>query len=150
MSHVYLLSQSLHLAIQVKQVAQAISYIHGMGIVHGNIVPVRDRQFCMLIELMTSQANVMIDDAGVPCLCDVGLGARLRKVIYSAAWPVLSNWPFKAPEELSPSCDPSVFSVTKEMDVYAFASTLYAASPCASWCLLVLTLSPLLYTDLHL
>ena len=129
MSRIYMPSQCLHLAIQVKQVAQAISYIHSIGIVHGNIVPVRDCPFCMTIGLMTSQANVMINDAGMPCLCDVDLDARLRKVIYNAAWPVPSGWQFKAPEELSPPCDPSIFSVTKEMDVYAFASTIYTVSP---------------------
>jgi hypothetical protein len=95
-------SQCLHFAIQVKQVAWAISHIHGMGIVHGNVVPVRDCQFCVIIELTTSQANVMINDAGIPGLCDIDLDARLRKVIHNAAWPGPSSWPFKALEELSP------------------------------------------------
>jgi len=93
----------------VKQVANAVAYIHSMGGVHGNILP----------------SNIMITDHGRPCISDVGLNARLSRIKYSGAWPIPSGCMFKAPEELSPQVDSSTFLITKEMDVYAFASTVY-------------------------
>ncbi|KIM81537.1 hypothetical protein PILCRDRAFT_821318 [Piloderma croceum F 1598] len=93
----------------VKQIANAIGYIHAMGEVHGNIVP----------------ANVLIADGGIPCLSDVGMNNRLLKVIYNNGWPVPSGWVFKALEELFPQCDPAVFRNTKAMDVYSFACTIF-------------------------
>src|ERR1700736_262591 len=72
----------------------------------------------------------MMTDDGRPCLADVGLNARLCKVKYTDAWPIPPSWMFKAPEELAPQCDPSLFSATKEMDVYAFASTVFTVSLC--------------------
>jgi len=94
----------------VKQIAIAIGYIHSAGKVHGNILP----------------SNVMITDDGKPCISDVGLNARLSRIKHSGAWPIPYGWMFKAPEELSPQFDTSIFSPTKEMDVYAFASTVYS------------------------
>jgi len=94
----------------VKQIANAIQYVHAIDKVHGNILP----------------SNVMITDDGRPCISDVGLNARLSRIKYSDAWPIPSGWMFKAPEELSPQFDSCIFSPTKEMDVYAFASTVYS------------------------
>jgi len=94
----------------VKQIANAIGYIHTLGKVHGNILP----------------SNVMITDDGRPCITDVGLNARLSRIKYNGPWPIPSGWMFKAPEELSPQFDSSIFSPTKQMDVYAFASTVYS------------------------
>jgi len=94
----------------VKQIANAIGYIHAIGKVHGNILP----------------SNVMITDDERPCITDVGMNARLSRIKYSGPWPLPSGWMFKAPEELSPQFDLSIFSPTKQMDVYAFASTVYS------------------------
>jgi hypothetical protein len=72
----------------------------------------------------------MMADDGRPCISDVGLNIRLSKIKYIGTWPVPAGWMFKAPEELSPRLDLSVFSATKEMDVYAFASTVYTVRLC--------------------
>jgi len=94
----------------VKQIANAIGYIHALDRVHGNILP----------------SNVLITDDGRPCITDVGLNARLSRIKYNDPWPIPSGWMFKAPEELSPQFNSSTLSPTKEMDVYAFASTVYS------------------------
>src|ERR1700683_4721651 len=78
--------------------------------------------------LLLPQTNIMMTDDGIPCLADVGLHSRLSKIKYCDVWPFPFGWMLQAPEELSPQCDPSVFFSTKEMDVYAFASTVYMVS----------------------
>ena len=70
----------------------------------------------------------MIANDGRPCLSDVGMNARLFKVIYSNGWPLPSGWVFKALEELSPQSDPAVFMTTRAMDVYSFACTAFTVS----------------------
>jgi serine/threonine protein kinase len=77
---------------------------------------------------MSSKANVLITDDGIPCLSDIGMNNRLLKVTYNNAWPVPSGWVFKAPEELFLQCDPAVFRNTKAMDVYSFACTVFTVS----------------------
>jgi serine/threonine protein kinase len=74
------------------------------------------------------QTNIMMTDDGRPCLADVGMNSRLFKIKYGDVRPIPSEWMFKAPEELSPRCDPPFFTATKEMDVYAFAGTVYSVS----------------------
>jgi len=100
----------INMLIIVKPIAGAVQYIHTMGEVHGNIVP----------------ANVLIADNGKPYLSDVGVNSHMLKVTYSNNWPIPSDWVFKAMEELSPQDDPAVFRITKAMDTYAFACTVYA------------------------
>jgi len=67
----------------------------------------------------------MMTEDGTPHLSDVGLNARLVKVIYGDRRPVPPRWMFKAPEELLFNYDPLFFTSTAEMDVYAFAATAY-------------------------
>jgi len=68
----------------------------------------------------------MITDDGRPCISDIGLNARLSRIKYEGEWPIPLGWMFKAPEELSPHVDSSIFSITRQMDLYAFASCVYA------------------------
>jgi serine/threonine protein kinase len=93
----------------VIQIASAVSYIHAMDQVHGNIVP----------------ANVLMNEEGRPCLCDVALNSRLSRVINGDVWPIPSGWMFKAPEELSFECEPASFMHTQAMDVYSLGITIY-------------------------
>jgi serine/threonine protein kinase len=119
----------------VKQFASGVAYVHSMGKVHGNIVPVGPSSLPPTTqwELNSSsrsspQWNVMITEDGRVCLSDVGLNVRLIIVLCGDRRRCPSGWIFKAPEELSFDCDPASFMPTAQMDVYAFATTVYTVS----------------------
>jgi serine/threonine protein kinase len=89
----------------VTQMASAVSHIHGLDVVHGNLCP----------------GNILISDKGAAVLADVGLNARL----FNPA--TTDGWRFKAPELMVTYLgeESSIPHVTKETDIYGFASVAY-------------------------
>lgn len=88
----------------VEKLCQAVAYLHGRGIVHGDIKP----------------DNVLLDDAGAPHLADFGScqSAKAKQ----ASGTVVGTAAFLAPEVVSGESSLSVSS-----DLYAIGATLFTA-----------------------
>ena len=88
-------------AAAADDLADALAYLHGRGLLHGDLSP----------------ANVRLDAQGRPILLDFGLSARLTGAATGAAAGTLG---YLAPEAL-------VGERTAQGDLYALGATLYAA-----------------------
>src|SRR6185295_16152154 len=88
-------------AAAADDLADALAYLHGRGLLHGDLTP----------------ANVRLDGEGRPVLLDFGLSERLATATTGAAAGTLG---YLAPEAL-------VGERTALGDLYALGATLYAA-----------------------
>ncbi|HEX7508386.1 MAG TPA: GAF domain-containing protein, partial [Polyangia bacterium] len=88
-------------ALAAESLADALAYLHGQGVVHGDISP----------------ANIRCDDSGRPILIDFGLAQHLEPFASSAVSGTLG---FIAPEALLGERGPAG-------DLFALGATLYDA-----------------------
>src|SRR5690606_31058354 len=84
------------------QVAEALNYAHGRGIVHRDIKP----------------GNLLIDEHGVVWVTDFGLAKTLSASGSHPGSDIVGTIRYMAPEQFQGECDP-------RCDVYSLGLTLY-------------------------
>jgi serine/threonine protein kinase len=96
----------------VKEIAAAILHLHTIGIIHGNLQP----------------DNILITDEGHVLVVDVGINALERQFLRALTnhTSLHSAWVYKAPEDNCPLNDAAAPAPTMAMDIYAFASVVFA------------------------
>ena len=87
-----------------ESLADALAYLHGQGVVHGDISP----------------ANIRCDESGHPVLFDFGLAQRVQPIAGSVSSAVSGTLGFIAPEALLGERGPA-------SDLFALGATLYDA-----------------------
>ena len=86
------------------QVADAVAYAHGRGVVHRDLKP----------------SNIILDDLGYPNLADFGIARELRDAVrLTAASEMVGSFDYIAPEILSGEEGGAA------SDVYGLAMTAY-------------------------
>jgi len=96
----------------VKEIARGLDYLHQKGIIHGDI----------------RSANILVDEDGHACLCDIGLSLLIEPSEFTS-FKTAGACRWTAPEIMSPQEDlepisDSTSPFTFESDIYAFAMTL--------------------------
>ncbi|WRT70781.1 uncharacterized protein IL334_007780 [Kwoniella shivajii] len=91
----------------IHRIAQGMEYLHSRDIIHGDL----------------KGQNILIDDEGLPRLCDFGL-SRIKlditsKSSISSSGSVAGTLRFEPPERLR------LYPLSKECDVYSFAMTIF-------------------------
>jgi serine/threonine protein kinase len=104
-----------------------MSYLHGEGIVHGNLYPVSHLSARLQFKINFSvnsptQGNILISNQGTARVTDIGLNTLVMQHMYSDVTPVTATWMYAAPEKLELGIR------TTETDIYALASTIYTVS----------------------
>lgn len=87
-----------------RQVAEALSALHAVGFVHGDVKP----------------ANVFISSQGHATLLDLGFARRFEQTAAVAHRPVLGTCNYLAPEMLNPR-----LAIDQRSDLYSLGATLY-------------------------
>jgi len=112
--------------MQMTQIAMALAHLHAHGVVHGHIHPVSRPPlvFLFLRTYPLSKALIHIKDDSQATLVHIGaytVGSHLLHS-YTQFIPNQESFIWQAPEfvKMDAPCVP-----TEEMDVYAFASSLY-------------------------
>jgi serine/threonine protein kinase len=109
-------------AIQVRQVAAGIKYLHNLKvpIVHGDIKSVGTFRSFMLFQIIdTVQGNILVDDEHVACVTDFGVSRALECSGFTTSGQGSSRW--MAPELFdheSPFYNPRITMAT---DIWAFS-----------------------------
>lgn len=111
--------------------AAGLKYLHDLDIIHGNLKAVG--RPCSLghlsLILRLNQENVLVDKAGVACVCDFGI-CKIMDVCDSA---IHTTAAYAAPESsVPPEAAPGKHSPrsTKMSDIYAFAVVAVEACTC--------------------
>jgi GAF domain-containing protein/tetratricopeptide (TPR) repeat protein len=91
-------------SLAAESLADALAYLHGRGILHGDLSP----------------ANIRCDESGRPVLIDFGLAQRLLPSVASAQSAITGTLGFIAPEALLGERGPAG-------DLFALGATLYDA-----------------------
>ena len=104
----------------------ALAHLHANGIVHGHLHPVSRPTSMTIFRLAHShlKAVIRIKDDGNVTLIHTGAYTALCRVLhgYTQSIPPQESFAYHAPECVMVDAP---HSPTKEMDVYAFGSTLY-------------------------
>jgi serine/threonine protein kinase len=103
-------------------IAQGIAYLHSKKIVHGDIKGVSSSKYELVImQLIRFQANILIDDLGLPLLADFGLTV-FADVTRQATTDHGGTVRYMAPELLFPQhFGMSSYKRTTQTDIYSFA-----------------------------
>ncbi|MDA8743403.1 protein kinase [Rubripirellula amarantea] len=91
---------------RIATLANAVSYLHGLGIIHGDIKP----------------ANVLLDPKGGPHLADFGSCQPVKRRNNSRSVELVGSPAYLAPEIAAGTAHPTIAS-----DVYALGATLFFA-----------------------
>jgi serine/threonine protein kinase len=94
---------------QCYDVSLGLAYLHENSVIHGDVKPV----------------NILIDENGIPCLCDFGLSRISALLTQPSTTPLdeekkpYGTWVYMSPEQM-------VYGTTDEAsDVYSFGMTIY-------------------------
>ena len=107
-------------------IAMALAHLHINGVVHGQVYPVSKTPSTIRFPVPHSRLKgvIRITDDGNATLIHTGAYTAARRVLcsYTQSIPLQESFAYQAPEfvKMDAPCTP-----TKEMDVYAFGSTLY-------------------------
>ncbi|REK21255.1 MAG: hypothetical protein DWQ45_23030 [Planctomycetota bacterium] len=94
-------------ATLVRNVAEAVGYAHGKGVIHRDLKP----------------GNILLDQSGQPRITDFGLAKRLRvETSLTATGQILGTPSYMPPEQAAGRAD----SVQVTADVYSLGAVLYA------------------------
>lgn len=85
--------------------ADGLAYLHGNGIVHGDL----------------RASNVLVDDSLAGQICDFGLAEHYHSLNFGTV-DLMRNLRHQSPELLCATVRPGT---SKEADIYAFAMTAY-------------------------
>lgn len=103
-----------------------LAHLHANGLVHGHLHPVSRPTLIILLHLPHSylKAVIRIRDNGNSTLIHTGAYITTCRVLYSyiKSIPLQESFTYHAPEFVKMDAP---LAATKEMDVYAFGSTLY-------------------------
>lgn len=112
---------------KVLGVANGLQYLHSKDVIHGDIKCVRATFLrASLYWDIISQENVLINDEGLPCLCDIGLSKIVDHRGYTTAFTETLR--FLAPELLPIEDDTPVGVFTKATDVYGLSMLMLQVS----------------------
>ena len=110
------------------EVTSAVTYLHNLKIVHGDLkgvrpVPSRPLPFY----LQTKQANILVNDKGSALLADFGLMdmTDLSTFLSETAGSRGGTYPWMSPELLDPAGYGSNGRPTRESDRYALGMVIY-------------------------
>jgi serine/threonine protein kinase len=113
------------LSRQISQVADALSYLHDISIIHGDVksvsVSVGFSSFPSSSVALHLQSNILINDEGKASLTDFGLSIILHASGFTTK-TTAGTWRFMAPELMA--ADDIYTRVSKATDVWAFAMTI--------------------------
>ena len=108
------------------QIAKALVHLHANGVVHGHVYPVSRPPSIIILFLPHShpKAVIRIKDDGNATLTYTGAYTAASGVLvsYTQSIPQQESFTYQAPEFVKMDAPRTP---TKEMDVYAFGSTLY-------------------------
>lgn len=109
------------MSLQVTQVASALSYLHGLAIIHGDIkgVSISVKAYISTLALHILQCNILINDDGEASLADFGLSRILQASGFTTK-TASGTWRFMPPELLVGQ----IQQVTPAADVWSFAMTV--------------------------
>ena len=107
-------------------VAKALAHLHANGVVHGQLRPVSRSALVILFHHTHSQLKsvIRIKDDGNVTMTHTGAYTAVCRVLlpHTQSIPLQKSFVYHAPEFVTMDAP---YAPTKEMDVYAFGSTLY-------------------------
>ena len=130
---------------QCYDVSLGLAYLHENSVIHGDVKPVNMFYSIIVFYLLRpkkkTQKNILIDENGIPCLCDFGL-SRIRTLLTQPPSTPLDEdkKPFGTLVYMSP--EQMVYGTTNETsDVYSFGMTIYEVrnNPCSTKAILTCT-----------
>jgi serine/threonine protein kinase len=127
---------------QIAQAASALSYLHSMSIIHGNLKGVSSSADLFILVSYRLQSNILINDDGVAVITDIGFSHVLQTSRCSAMASGISlvrqrkelnpvtteEWRWRAPELMTACANEEEIPaphMTEATDVYAFACVIY-------------------------
>lgn len=127
-SYVPLLDKASHLSlisylIKLRNIVDGLQHMHSLGVVHGDLKAVSfAHQPTIHLLMLSSKANILINDRHEACLADFGLSTVLHGSASLTGTKGTLRW--MAPELIS-SPDPEGGVPSCASDVYALAMVFY-------------------------